>query len=211
MTPHTHQHLRRLNLAREALDLGARRSVVQQITGISETELRRVFGPCPELTANRGGRPSSVEKLFEGREIHLHACDFYNGFHHLFHRGVPPDEAMVVAYRRYHARHSGQVRLGFDRAFSVVTSVFRLWTTASPSLKPLRCNVCGALILAPVGASTLDPRPCTYCKMERRLRRFERREETVGVGLGEHRTAFSSRGRAMRGDSPPKRNLTPRP
>ena len=171
MPQHRYQHFRRLDIAREALDLGARRSVVQQITGICESELRRVFGPCPALTANRGGRPSSVEKLFQGREMHLHASDFYNGFHHLFHRGVAPDEAMVVAYRRYQGRHAGEVRLGFDRAFSVVTSVCRLWTTAAPSLKPLRCHACGALFLAPIGSSPLDETPCTYCKMARRLGR----------------------------------------
>jgi hypothetical protein len=174
MPHHTYQHFRRLDIAREALDLGARRSVVQQITGLSEAELRRVFGACPALTTNRGGRPSSVDKLFQGREIHLHASDFYNGFHHLFHRGVPPDEAMVVAYRRYQGRHSGDVRLGFDRAFSVVTAVCRLWTLAAPSLKPLRCNACGALFLAPIGASALDETPCTYCKVARRLGRHGR-------------------------------------
>ncbi len=174
MSQHIHHHFRRLDIAREALDLGARRSVVQQITGISEAELRRVFGTCPALTTNRGGRPSSVDKLFQGREIHLHASDFYNGFHHLFHRGVPPDEAMVVAYRRYQGRHCGDVRLGFDRAFSVVTSVCRLWTTAAPSLKPLRCNACGALFLAPIGASEHDETPCTYCKVAKRLARHDR-------------------------------------
>jgi hypothetical protein len=161
MSHHIHHHFRRLDIAREALDLGARRSVVQQITGISEAELRRVFGACPALTTNCGGRPSSVEKLFQGREIHLHASDFYNGFHHLFHRGVPPDESMVVAYRRYQGRHLGDVRLGFDRAFSVV-------------LKPLRCNTCGALFLAPIGASASDETPCTYCKVARRLNRHAR-------------------------------------
>jgi hypothetical protein len=168
MTQPTYHHFRRLAIARDALDLGARRSVVQQITGLSETELRRVFGACPALTANRGGRPSSVEKLFQGREIHLHASDFYNGFHHLLHRGVLPDEAMVVSYRRYRARHAGDVRLDFDRAFTVVTAVCRLWTTAAPALKPLRCVVCGALYLAPVGANPNDERPCTYCKVARR-------------------------------------------
>ena len=71
MPHHTYQHFRRLDIAREALDLGARRSVVQQITGISEGELRRVFGTCPALTTNWGGRPSSVDKLFQGRQMHL--------------------------------------------------------------------------------------------------------------------------------------------
>jgi hypothetical protein len=176
MSQHVHPHFRRLDIAREALDLGARRSVVQQITGISEAELRRVFGTCPALTTNHGGRPSSVDKLFQGREIHLHASDFYNGFHHLFHRGVPPDEALVVSYRRYQGRHCGDVRLGFDRAFTVVTSVCRLWTTAAPTLKPIRCNHCGALFLAPIGASAADQTPCTYCKTARRLNRHERLE-----------------------------------
>lgn len=78
---------------------------------------------------------------------------------------------MVVAYLRYQGRHAGEVRLGFDRAFSVVTSVCRLWTTAAPSLKPLRCHACGALFLAPIGSSPLDETPCTYCKMARRLGR----------------------------------------
>jgi hypothetical protein len=187
MSQHTHHHFRRLDIAREALDLGARRSVVQQITGISEAELRRVFGACPALTTNRGGRPSSVDKLFQGREIHLHASDFYNGFHHVFHRGVPPDESMVVAYRRYLGRHSGDVRLGFDRAFSVVTSVCRLWTSTAPLLKPVRCNTCDALFLAPVGASAADETPCTYCKVARRLNRRER----VGSS-GESHSAMES-------------------
>lgn len=174
MPHHTHQHFRRLDIAREALDLGARRSVVQQITGLSEGELRRVFGACPSLTTNWGGRPSSVDKLFQGRQMHLHASDFYNGFHHLFHRGVLPDEAMVVAYRHYQGRHAGDARLVFDRAFSVVTSVCRLWTTAAPSLKPVRCHACGALFLAPIGATEHDETPCTYCKVARRLARHDR-------------------------------------
>lgn len=174
MAQSTYHHFRRLDIAREALDLGARRSVVQQITGISEAELRRVFGACPALTTNRGGRPSSVEKLFQGREIHLHACDFYNGFHHLLQRGVLPDESMVVAYRCYRGRHTGDVRLGFDRAFTVVTSVCRLWTSAAPTLKPMRCNHCSALFLAPLGTSPADETPCTYCRVARRLRRRDR-------------------------------------
>lgn len=173
MTFQAYPHFRRLDIAREALDLGARRSVVERITGLGETELRRVFGACPALTTNHGGRPSSVDKLFHGRELHLHASDFYNGFHHLFHRGVPPDESIVVAYRRYQDRHSGTGRLGFDRAFTVVTSVCRLWTTAEPTLKPMRCRHCGALSLAPVGSSSFDETPCTYCKVARRLQRSE--------------------------------------
>ena len=171
MPNHVHHHFRSLDIAREALDLGARRTVVQQITGLCEGELRRVFGACPSLTTNWGGRPSSVEKLVQGRQMHLHASDFYNGFHHLLNRGVPPDEAMVVAYRHYKARHPGDARLGFDRAFSVVTSVCRLWTSAAPSLKPLRCRTCGARYLAPIGASAHDETPCTYCRVARRFAR----------------------------------------
>jgi phage FluMu protein Com len=171
MPNHVHHHFRSLDIAREALDLGARRTVVQQITGLCEGELRRVFGACPSLTTNWGGRPSSVEKLVQGRQLHMHASDFYNGFHHLLSRGVPPDEAMVVAYRHYKDRHPGDARLGFDRAFSVVTSVCRLWTSAAPSLKPLRCRTCGARYLAPIGASAHDETPCTYCRVARRVAR----------------------------------------
>jgi len=174
MANHTHQHFRRLDIAREALDLGARRSVVQLITGISERELRHVFGACPSLTANCGGRPSSVDKLFHGRQLHLHACDFYNSFHHIFHRGVAPDEAMVVAYRHYQRRHPDDARLGFDRAFSIVTSVCRLWTAAAPSLKPVRCRTCGARFLTLIGASEHDDTPCTYCRLAKRLSRHGR-------------------------------------
>ena len=173
MPNHVHHHFRSLDIAREALDLGARRTVVQQITGLCEGELRRVFGACPSLTTNCGGRPSSVEKLVERRIVHLHASDFYNGFHHLLNRGVPPDEAMVVAYRHYKERHPGDARLGFDRAFSVVTSVCRLWTNAAPSLKPLNCRTCGARYLALIGASAQDERPCTYCRVARRFPREE--------------------------------------
>ena len=171
MPKHVHHHFRSLDIAREALDLGARRTVVQQITGLCEGELRRVFGACPSLTTNWGGRPSSVEKLVQGRQLHLHASDFYNGFHHLLNRGVPPDEAMVVAYRHYKDRHPGDARLGFDRAFSVVTSVCRLWTSDAPSLKPLRCRTCSARYLAPIGASAHDETPCTYCRVARRFAR----------------------------------------
>jgi len=167
MPQHIHPHFRQLDIAREALDLGARRSVVQQITGISEQELRRVFGNCPALTTNHGGRPSSIDKLLRVRELHIQASDFYNGFHHVFHRGVPPDEALLVSYRRYKGRHGDDVRLSFDRAFSVVTSVFRLWSTAAPTLKPFRCHQCGALYLAPVWASASDPSPCAYCHFTR--------------------------------------------
>lgn len=208
MPHHTHQHFRRLDIAREALDLGARRSVVQQITGLSEGELRRVFGACPSLTTNWGGRPSSVDKLFQGRQMHLHASDFYNGFHHLFHRGVPPDEAMVVAYRHYQGRHAGDARLVFDRAFSVVTSVCRLWTTAAPSLKPVRCNACAALFLAPIGASEHDETPCTYCKVARRLARHDRVphddvQPQVRGSTRFHLGVTASRSSAMSACSPP--------
>lgn len=174
MRQYTYHHFRRLDIAREALDLGARRVVVEQITGLSTGELRHVFGKCPALTTNNGGRPSSVDKLFHMRVMHLHASDFYNGFHHLLHRGVPPDEAMVVAYRHYQRRHSGDVRLDFDRAFSVVTAVYRLWTATPPSLKPLRCNDCGALFLAPIGATAAAETPCTYCRVAERLNRPSR-------------------------------------
>ncbi|CAG1018620.1 hypothetical protein BURC_03418 [Burkholderiaceae bacterium] len=175
MAAHQHHHFRRLDIAREALDLGARRTVVQQLTGITEKELRRVFGACPALTANTGCRPSSIDKLFHGRQMHLHASDFYNGFHHLFHRGASPDEAMVVAYRRYQDRHAGSVRLGFDRAFWVVMSVCQLWTNTRPTLTPLRCSTCGALHLAPVGAKAAKGMPCTYCRLDRRSTRRQRR------------------------------------
>jgi len=174
MEHQTYQHFLRLDIAREALELGARRSVVQQMTGISESELRHVFGLCPGLTGNHGGRPTSIEKLFEGREIHLQASDFYSGFHHLFHRGVQPDQALVVAYRRYQHRHAGNVRLGFDRAFSVVTSVCRLWTTSEPSLRALRCGHCGALFIAPVDTYPWHQTPCTYCRVARRPGRLAR-------------------------------------
>jgi flagellar transcriptional activator FlhC len=165
MSQHTH-HFRSLDIARAALELGARRSVIRQFTGLSESELHRVFGTSPALTMHRGGRPSSVEKLFHRRETHLHASDFYNGFHHLLHRGVAPDEALVVAYRHYQARHRHDARLDFDRAFSVVTAVCRLWTTAPPSLTTMRCGTCHAQFLAALDALPSQKSRCTYCKAD---------------------------------------------
>jgi len=173
MSQHTH-HFRSLDIAREALDLGARRSVIRQITGLSESELHRVFGTSPALTMHRGGRPSSIEKLFHRRETHLHASDFYNGFHHLLRRGVAPDEALVVAYRHYKARHPRDARLDFDRAFSVVTAVCRLWTTAAPSLTAVRCGICGAQFLAALDAMPSVRSHCTYCKAAEWLTKRER-------------------------------------
>ncbi len=152
-------------VVRDALALGARRSVVMQMTGISRADLKHMFGACPTLHTNTGGMPRSVSKLLARTSLHLQASDFYNRLDALLQRRVPAHDAMLTAYRQFAALHAGQpLELTFDRAFVVAMSACGLWSDRPLALQATPCAACRARYLQYTQRpSWAAPLHCPYC------------------------------------------------
>lgn len=168
------QRFRLLELAKQAFELGARTPVVQTITGLSRAELVRVFHSLPQMHSNPGRTPNSRDWIFRANLIvAVHIARFYAVFNYLQKSGIAPAEALVAAYRRYLQHMGHDVRLTFDRAFTLVTLVTGLWTDEEPALEPVICGVCESLYIGTIGQQP-DSHKCPLCQVTKAFDRNAR-------------------------------------
>ena len=163
-------HWRAMALAKEAVELGARVTVVCAFTGLPRFLVENLFGD-PDLPGTSPGRkPRSVHwYLNRTVVVEVQAAFFYACFRSIRTLGYPPSEALVASYRHY-VRHFGRdPRLTFDRAFDLVGHVEGLWTSAPPTLGTTTCPRCRAGYLVLRADESIGSGGCPFCRFERPL------------------------------------------
>lgn len=180
------QHWVTLNWARLALNLGARRGVVERITGIRHSELMRLFCNSTDHRKSPGGFPCSAEWYIKANLITVvHATDFYATFDKLRKAGNPPAEALIKAFEKYAKKYHHDRRLTFDRAFHLITHVDGLWATGQPELQAFPCDRCGSIYVAARWKVARTFEECPMCRLAKKYVssvRVSRRLSTNGLG-----------------------------
>lgn len=156
-----------MELAKTAIELGARLSIVSAITGLPKWELRLHFCngdlPAPYI----GRAPWSPDWYLKQKVVvEIHAAVFYASFQAIRQLGYPASDALVTSYKCYLRRFGYDPRLSFDRAFELVTHIDGLWTQSPPTLTTVACRICGSAFLRrrerPVRSAQ-----CPFCKLAR--------------------------------------------
>jgi hypothetical protein len=204
-TPYVDTHIKRLALAREAAELGARNKVVAELSCLPYRDVARLFsrehGKVP-----RGVPPSSDNWASEAPLLcRIEAAIFCNLFERLRMAGHGSSVSMVVAYREF-ARHyqpmiherkriergQSEDTLTFDRAFHLVANLRlscpsdrALWLRPDPKYRLVTCPDCGA---RSVQAET-DIHQCPMCRLVQRLK-YDPRVRHVMSSAERHRSAF---------------------
>jgi hypothetical protein len=169
------QHWVTLNWARLALNLGARPSIVERITGIQHSELLRIFFDASDHRTSPGGLPNSAEWFLKANLITaVHATDFYAIFDKLRQAGNPPAEALIKSFEKYKNKYFHDQRLTFDRAFHLISHVDGLWSTEEPELQAVSCDHCGSIYVTARWAVAKSRDECTVCRLTERFERSVR-------------------------------------
>jgi hypothetical protein len=162
------RHWHSMELAKSAIELGARLSVVSAFTGLPKWELRALF--CNrELPAPFPGRAPWVADwcLKQRIVVEIHAAVFHAGFRAIRHLGYPAGDALVTSYKTYLRRFGYDPRVSFDRAFELVTHLDGLWTNEPPSLATVDCRSCGSTFIRLRSPAPLRPGACPFCRVSR--------------------------------------------
>jgi len=185
-TPYVDTHIKRLAIAREAAELGARKKAVAQLSCLPYRDVARLFsrerGKVP-----RGVPPSSEIWASEAPLLcRVEAAIFCNLFERLRMAGHGSSVSMVVAYREFAGNYQPMLHererieraqsedtLTFDRAFQLVANLRlscpsdrALWLRPDPKYRLVTCSVCGA---RSVQADT-DLQQCPMCRLVHRLK-----------------------------------------
>ena len=201
-TRYAESHIRRVGLACEAVELGARSKVIAALTGLPLYEVMRLFSTNGQP---RGAEPRPDSWIFKAPLLcRIEAAIFANLFERLRVAGHGSSVAMVSAYRELartyqpmlHARRRLERGLGddcltFDRAFHLAadlhvpcTSDGALWLNAHPKYALTTCHSCRARSVH--GEDEFD---CPMCRLIPRLR-FDARARHAVQTAERHRSAF---------------------
>jgi hypothetical protein len=157
-------------LAKEAIELGGRLTVVSAFTGLPRFLLNNLFGD-PDAPGTIPGRKPRSAHWYLNRTVvvEIQSAFFYACFRSIRTLGYPPSDALVASYKHY-LRHFGHdPRLTFDRAFDLVGHVEGLWTSAPPRLTTTICRRCRAAYLVLCTDEPIGSGGCPFCRFERPL------------------------------------------
>lgn len=163
-------HWRAMALAKEAIELGGRLTVVSAFTGLPRFLLNNLFGD-PDAPGTIPGRKPRSAHWYLNRTVvvEIQSAFFYACFRSIRTFGYPPSDALVASYKHY-LRHFGHdPRLTFDRAFDLVGHVEGLWTNAPPRLTTTICRRCRAAYLVLCTDEPIGSGGCPFCRFERPL------------------------------------------
>jgi len=160
------RHWHALELAKQAVELGGRLSIVSTFTGLGKTELRQLF--CdPDAARRHSGRQPTNWDLSRSVVVEVQAAMFYACFRAIRQLGYPAADALVTGFKHY-LRHFGHdPRLTFDRAFELVAQIEGCWTARAPSLMTVVCHHCKSRYLIPRAAEPVGSGECPFCRLAR--------------------------------------------
>jgi len=162
--PYLGKGLNALTIARECVQLGARKKTIELITGLPATFiLRWVFdrkiGP-PK------GRPAYSDDFLDRAPLSLQtaASAFAARYERLRESDFPPAQSLITAYRHYVSFPDAPALL-FDEAFYLCCNLEGIWACRSKSLQVASCRRCDSRHLQPYGSASTPT--CAFCNSRR--------------------------------------------
>ena len=173
--PYIARHIRALSLAHACIQLGARMRTTSYITGLTHSELCRLYLPG-ERVFRCGRLPGSTDWIMDKTNCVVKAelSIFASIFTRLLQQGFCPGEAVVTAYRLYASACADLPRVSFDRAFDIACHLKGLWAHPSVSIALYPCAKCRSLYLSTVGNQAPGSSGCIFCRLLVRYRKDRR-------------------------------------
>ncbi|WP_418319650.1 FlhC family transcriptional regulator [Piscinibacter sakaiensis] len=165
------RRLQALSIAKRCVDLGARLSTIEQLSGLPQPEFRHLAYPT-RSTVPRGRTPSSVDWLHRRTTVleQAAAAVVMSSYRRLREGGFPASEALLGAYSHYTEVCDPPYRINLDRALDLASHLDGIWLSRGRSLELIRCPACGSEHLATLGSETRFGSDCPFCALIQRYR-----------------------------------------
>jgi len=164
------RQIRKQELARACVRLGASPSTVQRVTGMGRAELERLFFNGEERPKS-GKRPYARDWLARSnRIVAVHASVFYAAYDDNRKHHFTPAESLVGACDTYRQRFAKHPRLTFDRAWRIVQQTEGVWSDTKDPIRSFLvvCQACRSKYLTANGQRVDTSLDCPFCKLEQR-------------------------------------------
>lgn len=160
------RHIHALSRAHACIQLGARMRTASHISGLSPSELSKLYLPG-ERAFHCGRLPSSADWLMDKTNSLMRAelSIFASIFSRIMDQGFAPGDGMVTAYKLYRSTCSGHPRVSFDRAFDVACHLKGLWVYTKISIALYPCPHCDLLNLSSIGDDAPQHHGCVFCRL----------------------------------------------
>ncbi|MDZ7855924.1 FlhC family transcriptional regulator [Sphaerotilus sp.] len=180
------RHIRALELARDCVQLGARTRTVEVLTGLSASQINRLFHGHPR--PSQRGRPPDSREWYYTTDLpnRIQSCMLVSIYRRLCKVGIDPARALVQGYAHYVAACKGRPRLNMDRAFDLVSHFDGRWVASQRSFSLATCPACASQFLTGLLASNGAAAECPFCKLLERFPRDPRIQDSfAAVEVGE--------------------------
>ncbi len=168
------RHLRKLALARECAQQGARLRTIEILVDLNQRQILDLLH-ADRRVPQRGRPPDSPEWYHGGTLLdRTEASVFASLYHRLRKLDFEPTRALLGAYRHYRGVCRHAPRLSFDRAFDLARRLDGIWNGRGVCFSLVTCPDCGSEYLAEVGARTGSGAACPFCKLVSRYPRDPR-------------------------------------
>ncbi|MCL1961967.1 MAG: flagellar transcriptional regulator FlhC [Desulfovibrionaceae bacterium] len=152
-------------LATECAELGSRIRTIQLLTGLSASQLHRLFRH-PLGGPRRGRHPDSREWYHTANLLcRIEASIVVVLFRRLAVRGIDLPLALIGAYRHYLAFCKTPPRISFDRAFDLVSHATGRWLSTAKSFSIFACPACKSEYLTGLSLAPANNHDCPFCKL----------------------------------------------
>lgn len=166
------RRLQALSIAKRCVDLGARLSTIEHLSGLPQSEFRHLAFPT-RSTVPRGRSPGSVDWLHRRTTVleQAAAAVVMAGYRRLRNGGFPAPEALLGAYSHYREICDPPHRITLDRALDLASHVDGIWLARHCSLDLVTCAACGSEYLATLGCEKGSAaEDCPFCVLIQRYR-----------------------------------------
>jgi hypothetical protein len=172
------RHIRALELARDFVQLGARTRTVELLTGLSATQINRLFHGHPR--PSQRGRPPDSREWYYTTDLpnRVHSCMLVSIYRRLCRVGIDPARALAQGYAHYAAACKGRPRLGMDRAFDLVSHFDGRWVASQRSFSLATCPTCHSQFLTGLLVARGAATECPFCKLLERYPRDPRIQDS---------------------------------
>lgn len=174
--PHTtlarssERHLKRIALARECLQLGARQRTIEILTGLHGRQIAGLLH-ADQCIPPRGRPPDTPEWYHGGTMLdRTEASVFATLYRRLRDLEFEPVRALLGAYRHYRTVCWHAHRLSFDRAFDLARHLDGIWNAPEACFSLATCPDCGSQYLTDAGPRVRSNHDCPFCKLMARYR-----------------------------------------
>lgn len=168
------RHLRKLELARECAQLGARLRTIEILAGLNQRQILELLHADRRVPPR--GRPPNTTEWYHGGTMldRTEASVFASIYRRLRNLDFEATRALLCAYRHYRSVCWHAPRLGFDRAFDLARRLDGIWNARQVCFSLVACPDCASEHLAEAGAWPGSSTACPFCKLMSRYPRDPR-------------------------------------